>query len=93
MDGVTESLEEHVQSLRQELDFYKSLLFSNLNPQSASIINALRAAVGIQEENERLKCMADGDSGLRLLCERLEEENNSLRQMIIQHGLLAKSNI
>jgi hypothetical protein len=73
-----EILSQENEYLRAEINYYREILFSDLSPAGCSIINALRAAVEIREENRRLR-----DSGeLRRLeeqCKCLEDENAALR--------------
>lgn len=79
-EPVTPELQ--IRRLQDEVDFYKSILFSSVNPQSASIINSLRSAMEIQDENTRLRLLIQGSGDLAKLCGKLEEENESLRKML-----------
>jgi hypothetical protein len=51
----TEELIAENQLLREELDFYRSILFADISPQGVSLYNALQHAVDIREENSRLR--------------------------------------
>ena len=72
-----------IDKLQGELVYYQSLLLTDLNPSSISILNALRLAVDIREELEKLK-NAESLSTLLKLCESLEMENAELKRIIAE---------
>jgi hypothetical protein len=72
--------------LRNEVIYLKSLLFSDRSAQSCSIIESLRSAVRIKEENAILRRRDDNHDILHRLCEELEAENKILRQALDQAG-------
>ncbi len=81
-DFVT-SATDLIDKLQGELVYYQSLLLTDLNPSSISILNALRLAVDIREELEKLK-NSDSLSTLLKLCESLEKENAELKRIIAE---------
>lgn len=66
-----------------ELSFLRKLLFSDANPTSVSIVNALRHAVDAVEESRRVR---NGSyiASLEELCSRLEVENSALRSRLVE---------
>jgi len=76
-------LEHENHALVAEVNYYRSLLFSNINPTNASILNALRYAV---EQLSRTRNPDESESVRRLeaLCRSLEAENAALRQKLKQ---------
>ena len=77
-DQITNLLFENEQ-LREEVNYYRMLLFADMTPKSASIINALRKAVDVVEENERLRSGAELQR-VSALCRELEKENRCLKE-------------
>jgi cell shape-determining protein MreC len=73
--------DKRMEELIGEVEYYKSLLFADMNPQIASILNALRLAREAVEENERLKNGGEIER-LRRLCAELERENKALKQAL-----------
>jgi hypothetical protein len=80
MDELIGSLRVENEHLRSEVMYYRSLLLSDGNPQTYSLVNSLRAAVDIKQENERLRSQNSELGRLRELCDRLESENLALRR-------------
>ncbi len=66
------------QQLHDELNYYRSLLFADSSPQGVSIVNALRHAVDIVEENKRFR---NGEVyvNLKNKCDELRKELESLQ--------------
>ena len=74
-------LEAENRALAAEVNYYRSLLFSNIDPTNASILNALRHAVDAVEENEALRS-GGAVKKLETLCLELEKENACLRRRL-----------
>lgn len=66
--------------LLEEVHYYRRLLFSDITPQSGSILNALRKAVDICDQNKQLRSFEEM-SRLSELCRVLEEENKHLKKL------------
>ncbi len=79
LDPLTSEECKEAMALREEVNYYKSLIFADINPQTASVINALRFARETVEENERLRS-GDELKDLRKLCDELERENAALKR-------------
>ena len=81
-DKSTETREyRNYEELENEVSYYKSLLFSDMNPTKASILNALRCASDAVDELRRVR----SDSyivSLEQLCHKLELENSALRSRL-----------
>ena len=70
-----------IDQLHDELMYYRSLLLTDLNPTNASVLNALRMAVDIREEFEKLR-ESQSVSTLYKLCGSLEKENIELKRIL-----------
>ena len=77
---------DELSMLRTEVEYYRQLLFTDMNPQNASILNALRSARDVVDENTRLRNGSEIQR-LRLLCEALEKENHALKQALASNQL------
>ena len=66
-----------------QLLYYRSLLFTDMNPSNASILNALRSALDAVDELKRLKSGSYTRS-LEELCAKLELENEALRSRLAE---------
>ena len=77
----TTEIQEENQRLIGEVEYYRSILFADMSPQTASIINALRHAVDVVQDNKRLR---SGEELQRMvtMVELLEKENQSLRNAL-----------
>lgn len=74
-----------IRALQAEINYYRSLLFARIDPLNASVLNALRNAVDVCDENRKLKEEVTY-TRLREICSALEEENKILKARI--HGEL-----
>jgi len=77
---------DELSMLRTEVEYYRQILFTDMNPQNASILNALRSARDVVDENTRLRNGSEIHR-LRLLCEALEKENHALKQALASNQL------
>lgn len=73
-----------IDQLHDELMYYRSLLLTDLNPTNASVLNALRMAVDIREEFEKLR-ESQSLSTLYKLCGSLEKENIELKRILAKN--------
>jgi hypothetical protein len=76
-EALTQSRAE-VRALQAEVNYYRSLLFTRIDPLNSSVLNALRHAVDICEENRKLK-EDPGYARLQSICIELESENRLLK--------------
>ena len=80
-DAYIAQLHAENTSLSQEVSYLRSILFVDMNPTNASLINALRHAVDAAEENKRSR---SGNHVQRLeeMLRILEDENARLRDVL-----------
>ena len=71
-------LQQENSRLEEEVKYYRSILFSEINPATASILNALRHAADVATENAQLRTGAEFRR-LEVLCRVLDDENVALR--------------
>ena len=81
VDAYIAQLHAENTSLSQEVSYLRSILFVDMNPTNASLINALRHAVDAAEENKRSR---SGNHVQRLeeMLRILEDENARLRDVL-----------
>ena len=79
-DALAAALQETA-LLWEEVEYYRRILFVDLNPESASILNALRKAVDVVDENVRLR---NGEELAKMtaVCKGLEIENRILKSQL-----------
>ncbi len=77
MENLNDDKRELTQ-LREEVSYYRSLLFSDFGIKNISILNALRVAVDLTQTGSGYEICRDVNM-LEDLCKRLENENSALR--------------
>ena len=72
-----------VSMLRTEVEYYRQLLLTDMNPQNTLELNSLRCIRDVVDENTRLRNGSEIQR-LWLLCDALEKENHALEQALDQ---------
>ena len=80
-NDVIAGLQSENRALQAEVNYYRSLLFSHIDPTNSSILNALRHAVDCCQENRDLKS-GEAFQKVERLCVALQNENRLLKERL-----------